>query len=1431
MNKIFFLLLFCVFFNLPNSLKSQDVEQKISSEEASKIVGDLVLEEHWTNSFFSFQSLNLPVAMKQNIRGIEYILAVTGLEFHPTGTRMDLILCVTTPYQDDKKNKLYFSASNVSWSEKGGFADETVKLELLEDFRIPFGKKLEMVLKKGQKTNGTFAEIDCNGLKFLSVDASLIFDNSLIIPANCDTTPCKKITTDFSVKIETWSDLIVGINLPDFQIPTMPEWTFQAEQVTFDFSENRKSEQVKLPKEYIQTYFPNDENVWRGVFIHSLKVVLPECFEGTEQFSFQAQSLILDDIGVTGNLSANHVIPQGLAHIGGWGLSVDTLSLDFFANRLKSGALGGLLQLPISDTGYSYFGQIFENNKYLMQVDLNDTLQFDFLKTKSVKINDRSFVKMELVEKRFVAQAVLHGEMCLDLSLGDENSVASVKVASLGFENLIFRNREPYLSVGSLSYNGDVDFSGFSTQIEKLGFEINGKKLKLFSHLNLNLTPAKDGGFKGMSGFSIRTRLEKINTFQYRWIFDGFTIDKIRIEVDQHAFSMNGHLELTRDNKIFGNGFSGSVKFKIKQPQITVDAFAIFGKTQSFRYWYVDAMANFGKKGIPIFSGLSMNGFGGGAYQRMKPTVEKSKNAIGVNSSGMQYVPDSTVKFGIQASISVCAQSNPAVFNGECGLEMAFNTSGGLSLIQLKGVAKIAQPVSDGFMANLKKNAIQLGQLDKTTQEKMRKESEKDATITACMTLNYDFNNAVFRGLFDVKLTAPFLTGEGKSEMYLSSDKWYFHVGHPDRRCKVQIGVGKFSLNTGMYLMIGHDIPAMPRPPKEIQEFVNSNNFSLLENTRNIPAVNQGKGFLFGSDFAMNTGDLHYLIFFAQFQTRLGFDFMLKDYGMSSCAQSASPVGINGWYGSGQAYAYLAGEMGINVKVFGKKKQFTILDARVGTLLQAQLPNPSWFGGSLAAKYNILNGLIKGSCNFQFELGEKCQLQTLSEMDNIAVISDLKPSKNEKDVNVYAFPQVAFNLPVGEIQASEKENYKILMEAFTLKSGNTPLSGDLEWNEERTSVIFKPHDIFPAKTRLETAVTLSFYEKINGRWKVLLNEKNQPQKETVSHTFETGERPKTLPVSEIAYCYPVIDQQQFYIGESMEGYIQLQRDLGFLFEDKDYRYKIRFETSKGVDFSTEITYNASEKRIKWMMPTLKKQTDYIVKIVGEPREKNEQFSNVSEHYTAANLGSEGNSTEIRENKISQTATNEETFEICSYTFRTSEYATFAEATQTLKLSKAKVQSLLVEKSKGQYTNIPDACYLFANCEKSPTFDPMELFGSRYTQGKPLVKAEAVLNAQNTYFATHIHPLIYYPYNFNNMVLLSRTAGQSLLPTWAVVPQKGAGSGKFQNVPLDLRPSACLQTRFVRCSTAISRSTYTQKRYFVLQTYSHGILHCTDFRRL
>ncbi len=203
---------------------------------------------------------------------------------------------------------------------------------------------------------------------------------------------------------------------------------------------------------------------------------------------------------------------------------------------------------------------------------------------------------------------------------------------------------------------------------------------------------------------------------------------------------------------------------------------------------------------------------------------------------------------------------------------------------------------------------------------------------------------------------------------------------------------------------------------------------------RDLNALEKGSGFAFGADFSLTTGDLSFLIFYARFDAGLGFDIMLKDYGEDvHCKGSNEPIGINGWYANGQAYAYLQGNIGIKVKIFRKTKSIDILKIGAAVLLQAKLPNPFWMRGYVGGYYSVLGGLVKGRCNFKVTLGEECEIVGGSPLDGIKVISDLTPKTQATDVDVFAAPQAVFNMALEKDMELDDDNgnpmhYRIKLE-------------------------------------------------------------------------------------------------------------------------------------------------------------------------------------------------------------------------------------------------------------------------------------------------------------------------------------------------------------------------------------------------------------------
>ncbi len=195
------------------------------------------------------------------------------------------------------------------------------------------------------------------------------------------------------------------------------------------------------------------------------------------------------------------------------------------------------------------------------------------------------------------------------------------------------------------------------------------------------------------------------------------------------------------------------------------------------------------------------------------------------------------------------------------------------------------------------------------------------------------------------------------------------------------------------YFMAGTKVEDMPPPPPEVMEVlddIGSGNFMEKENS-----MSTGRGIGFGVHFKVAAGiGKESGFIYAFLGLGAGADILLRDYGDARCKGSGQ-LGVNGWYASGQAYVYLQGRVGVRVKVLGKRKEFDIIYLSAAALMQAKLPNPSWFMAAVGVKYSILGGLVKGKASFKVEVGSQCELVSGKEID-IKVINDMQPGDLSK---------------------------------------------------------------------------------------------------------------------------------------------------------------------------------------------------------------------------------------------------------------------------------------------------------------------------------------------------------------------------------------------------------------------------------------------------
>lgn len=1431
---------------------------------AKSVIEQLERDQNYVGLISSSDLVTLPIGVKKEIGTIRYTLAINKAEIFPTYTRVTAYVHIKLPQTDSDGEpiELFFGADDIKISHEGGIYGDA-NLVLLGDIGIPINGGNGLVALKGgfdvqtgNIQNLTYVTIDCGGFKEMGVTADVLFPRSMLEPvdSNYEVIPDmnEKVTGHFQTIVGDWNDILVEIDLPPFQVTKTGSpnsdgkagLIFEITNAIFDFSDVRNSSSVLFPKGYQQYLIPGNEQLWRGVYVDNLQIILPKQFKkrnSEERITFQAANLLIDGVGVSGNFSVDNILPIDEGDASKWQFSVDHVEVDLLVNHLVGAGFEGKIVLPVTkevtteeksdlaavDQKTLSYEAIIDplNEEYLLTATTNDAIPFDIFKARAT-ITPNSYVELRVSEKKFRPKAVLHG----NIAIKGSNSTSDPDKGTVDFKGITFQNLQlqtvsPYFQVDYMGYNGDVKFANFPVTISEIEFNSTNTTASLSFNLDVNMM---EKGFAGNTTLSIIGGFDESEDL-HRWRFQRIEIHQIYLEADLGTIQINGMVDIKSDDPVYGDGFYGELGATFNG--IAVDASAWFGKTD-FRYWFVDAYADLSQSPTPVFIGpAKVSGFGGGAYYRMS---KKPGSYSALVPSGQSYVPNASNALGFRALIGF-ALTNEKAFNGKVGFEMDFNNHYGVNRVMFFGEGHIVKALDFEFgdefkqkMQGMEEKINSFGENNPTIQR--LKETNLvdyskvsfpqdgltfDVGIDAHFAMEMDFQHRTFHAELEIYVNTPggFFQGVGPkgragwAVFHIEPEEWYLHIGTPQDRIGLKLGLGNFNLESTAYLMIGEDLPGSPPPPPIVAEILGVD-LASLDYMRDLNALESGMGFAFGADFSIDTGDMTFLIFYARFQAGFGFDIMIKDYGETACKGSGQ-IGIDGWYANGQAYAYLQGELGINIRLMFVKKKIPIIKAGAAVLLQAKLPNPSWFKGYLGGHFNLLGGLVKGRFRFKIELGEECEIIGGSPLGGLKVIADVTPRDGSNDIDVFAVPQAAFNMRIDhpfELEDDEGvKTYRILLDEYRVTSEGTAINGELEWNENHDLANFVSHDILPPNAPIDVKVVVSFQEWGGNRW-ITLTQDGKPAKEIEERSFTTGEAPDYIPLTNVVYTYPVVDQQYFYQKESNKGYVKLKRGQPYLFSPQTHWVQsTRFETESQSLGTNQVSYSASDKMVHFDFPELQNQETYTLKIISlSPEEASSGI--VNENYVSENSGQEGTSIEVRNREIGTAAKQTSETEILAYDFTTSQYNTF----------KQKVAAKVVD----QYLFDP----IYSNVHAlqvdvkvpSERFGKDEILGTEYSDNEPMISREAILN--NSYYQEAIQPLIYEGYPLEPGFTVDRDVKELGLP-----PKRGVDIMTWYISYLESNPDYSLLDRRIPYRYNLPyyyKQDFIDIQYKVVNVYLH-----------
>ena len=1363
--RTLFISLFLTLFHI-QAFPQHNEMQLLEAATAAALFETISQNNAYVEDFRSVLRNVLPSGFRRVHNNMEITIAVDRAVDYAHYVKLSAFARARLPQrnEDGSETTLFFGARDIRLSHDGSIIGDA-RLVLLEDIAIPFNNgNMSLILlghydmRTGLTHSATYMSISCFGFSELSIDAKVSFPETLIerVTPNMGTGN-RTVYGRFRTIIQDWNDIVAGISLPPFQIVGLDGFVFSLEDVIFDFSDSRNGIGFNPSPRYVNNFMiPGAEALWRGVFARRIEITLPRAFDDIngQPVSFTAENMLIDENGITGLFSANNILPFDRGNASGWNFSVNTFLMELEANRLIQAGFAGQIGLPFygGNARLYYDARILQNNEYIMNVRPAEHLDFSIFNA-TATILPNSLVRLHVVDNQFRPEAILHGHMTI---AGDGET--PVNIPRLEFRSLHLKTHAPYISIGSLGYSGTVTLgasSGFGMSLSNIALRSTGNgRVELQSDVGITLI---QGMFAGNTTLALLASLHDSGG-RRQWRYDGTRIDDVGINASiANAIILNGRVGWHQNDPLYGDGFRGELGVTINPlGNLRVNMRGHFGAVDGFRYWFVDGYTA-SAVNIPImYPALTINGFAGGVSQRMI--------GMGALGGGTHYVPERSMGLGLRASVLL---GFGAVGNGEASFSIAFNDRGGLCFIGFHGLARFAAQPLPGAIGTIRErynNILRQGRDFEggvAALDRLKRLRPNDAAnifmpmpagevgILGNIAIQHNFTNNTFHAKTELFVNTPgnFFSGVGQrgragwGEFFIAPNEWFLHLGTPSDRLGVRFGLGSFNIQAGAYLMAGSRIPAMPPPPQQVANILGRDLTSLTIG-RDIGALSTGRGFAFGSDFSVATGDMTFLILYANFMAGLGFDIMFKDFGNRICVQTGRPIGMNGWYAMGQAYAFLQGELGVAVNLRFIRTRIPIIRGGAATLMQAGLPNPAFFRGHLGVQFSVLGGLVRGNMRFKVSLGDECtpMLPGGSPLQ-MAMISDIAPVTGGNDISVFTTPQATFNASVGEQFQSEGNTYRIQLRSFTLRAdGGQPITGALEWNRDRNAVSFQSHEILPPYTRITARVEVGFDRFSGGRWEAVISA-GQPAVESKEVVFTTGGAPDYIPLQNITHAYPVIEQRYFLPNESQRGFIQLRMGQQYLLE-RGFDYRLVFTGDDGRSVSTSFTYNAQARRFDFTIPELRNRRRYTLQIVFTPDDAGGGAAGAGAQARQVIADSDDGSVVVESRAAYAGVNLDMETSILEYGFGTSRFATFRQ----------KIESMDVRDG-GIAQDAGVSFRFLTNIWADEAFDEAEVVGVMHSGGQPLIRVHAEL--REPFFTQTVYPLVYSGYPFGNVRLTHR----------------------------------------------------------------------------
>ncbi|MBR0276700.1 MAG: hypothetical protein IJQ76_10940, partial [Prevotella sp.] len=563
--------------------------------------------------------------------------------------------------------------------------------------------------------------------------------------------------------------------------------------------------------------------------------------------------------------------------------------------------------------------------------------------------------------------------------------------------------------------DGDISFRSLELDLDFSILHMNGR-------LDITAPDAVDKGFKGALKFDIK-ELFAINCsggyFDHREVKDekdkqGNAVED-RFSWGYFTIDVSGKAGIRFDpiviNRIMGGFFFNA------RPTVTSSA-----GTPPAQRKYGDPVAAKGIIGISLGVGITTSAGEKAVQGDMDLNVvydESVDNGVGGFSTIQFQGRVKAVSGIIDANMCLTYENNPTDQYLVLDLSVEGGMDGGkvkkaLDALETKlkdfkeglpDEVKSFAPTEEGSLEALNSNYDTKADAKDTSKEVDKKAAAEQKAKEDEMKL------MAFKIPFNMKFTWR------EKGVEMSPVRWHLYLGEPDVKKRVQITLidyksksGMVSVNIGAnaYLCIGNELPnngQLPPIDPLITSFLNGGktggvdtgaDTQKAQRSRNqavkalLPTGDNVKGGVMVGASAWGYIDVNLGLFRANMTTIAGFDMAMVNYGdMAYCTNLNREMGHNGWYATGQFYAYLAARFDLYIKL-GKlfEGSVNLINAGIGGVFEAGLPNPTWVNGQARVKLSLLGGLVDIDKKFEFACGDRCVPFKGNALDGFSLFDD-----------------------------------------------------------------------------------------------------------------------------------------------------------------------------------------------------------------------------------------------------------------------------------------------------------------------------------------------------------------------------------------------------------------------------------------------------------